>query len=69
MSECESVCVCLNSHTTRDIIFQSGRGGGLGVPNIEWIYTASRTGHLLNMLNNDSTSVRELVTFPTSTAA
>ncbi len=63
------MCVCLKSHTTRDIIFQSGRGGGLGVPNIEWIYTASRTGHLLNMLNNDDTSVRELVTFPTSTAA
>ncbi len=52
--------LCLNSHTTRDIIFQSRRDGGLGAPNIEWIYTASRTGHLLNMLNNDDTSVREL---------
>ncbi len=52
--------LCLNSHTTRDIIFQSRRDGGLGVPNIEWIYTASRTGHLLNMLNNDDISVREL---------
>ncbi len=51
--------LCLSSHTTRDLI-QSRRDKGLGVPNIEWIYTASRIGHLLNMLNNNDTSVREL---------
>lgn len=51
---------CLNSRTTRDIIFQPRRDGGLGVPNIEWLYTASRTGHLLNMFNNDDMTVREL---------
>ncbi len=53
-------CLCLNSHTTRDLIFQSRRDKGLGVPNIEWIYTASRIGHLPYMLNNNDTSVREL---------
>ena len=32
----------LNAHTTRDIIFQSKQDGGFGVPNVEWIYNATR---------------------------
>ena len=31
--------LCLNTRTTRDIIFQPCNTGGLGVPNIEWLYT------------------------------
>ena len=34
--------------------------GGLGVPNIEWIYTATRISHLLRMLNNDDPTVRTM---------
>ena len=50
----------LNTHRTRDIIFHSKREGGLGVPNFEWTYIATRLSHLLNMLNNDDQYVREL---------
>ena len=50
----------INSHSTRDIIFQPRRDGGLGVPNIEWIKTAIRTSHLLNMLKNSDPTVREM---------
>ena len=32
--------------------------GVLGVPNVEWIYTATRISHLLRMLNNDDPTVR-----------
>ena len=46
----------LNATTTRSIIFMKKSEGGLGVPNIEWIYTATRISHLLCMLNNDSPS-------------
>ena len=49
----------LNTHTTRDIIFQTKQEGGLGVPNFEWTYIATRLGHLLNMLNNNDQHVRE----------
>ena len=52
--------VGINTHSTRDIIFQSRRDGGLGVSNIEWVYTATRTSHLLNMLNNSDRTVREM---------
>ncbi|KAK0132961.1 Peptidyl-prolyl cis-trans isomerase FKBP7 [Merluccius polli] len=52
--------LCLNTRTTRDILFQPRNTGGLGVPNIEWLYTSSRIGHLLSMLNNDDMTVREL---------
>ncbi|CAL8238213.1 unnamed protein product, partial [Merluccius merluccius] len=52
--------VGLNTHSTRDIIFQSRRDGGLGVPNIEWVYTATRTAHLLNMLSSDDLKLREM---------
>ena len=34
--------------------------GGLGVPNLEWIYTATRISHLLRMLNNDDQTVRAM---------
>jgi hypothetical protein len=50
----------LNTHTTRDIIFQPKQEGGLGVPNVEWIYNATRLSHLTNMLNSDDRTVREL---------
>ena len=50
----------LNSHSTRDIIFLSHKEGGLGVPNVEWIYTTARLTHLISMLNNDDAAVREL---------
>ena len=50
----------LNSHSTRDIIFHPQWEGGLGVPNVEWIYTSMRISHLLRMLNNDDKDVREL---------
>jgi hypothetical protein len=50
----------LNTHSTRDIIFQARGDGGLGVPNIEWVYTATRTNHLLKMLNCDDVTVREM---------
>ena len=50
----------LNSHSTRDLIFLSHKEGGLGVPNVEWVYTATRLTHLLSMLNNDDVTVREL---------
>ena len=49
----------LNSHTTRDIIFHTKQEGGLGVPNFEWTYFATRLSHLLNMLNSDDQQVRE----------
>ena len=49
-----------NTHFTRAILFQPIREGGLGVPNIEWVYTATRTSHLINMLNNDDSTVREM---------
>ena len=47
------------THSTRDI-FHPQWQGGLGVPNIIWIYTSMRISHLLNMLNNDDKDVREL---------
>ena len=50
----------LNSHSTRDIIFHPQWEGGLGLPNVEWIYTSMRISHLLKMLNNDDKDVREL---------
>ena len=51
--------VGLNTHSTRDILFLSYGEGGLGVPNVEWIYAAIRLSHLLHMLNNDGT-IREM---------
>ncbi len=50
----------LNIHSTRDIIFHPQWEGGLGVPNVIWIYTSMWISHLLNMLNNDDKDVREL---------
>ncbi len=50
----------LNTHSTRDVIFHPQWEGGLGVPNVTWIYTSMRISHLLNMLNNDDKEVREL---------
>ncbi len=50
----------LNTHSTRDVIFHPQREGGLGVPNVIWIYTSIRISHLLNMLNNDDKDIREL---------
>ena len=50
----------LNSHSTRNIIFHPQWEGGLGVPNVEWIYTSMRISHLLRMLNNDDEDVRKL---------
>lgn len=50
----------LNTHTTRSIIFMNKSEGGLGIPNTEWIYTATRVKHLLHMLNNDDPTVREV---------
>ena len=32
----------------------------LGVPNMEWVYTATRLTRLISMLNNDDATVREL---------
>ena len=54
----------LNSHSTRDIIFHPQWEGGLGVPNVEWIYTSMRISHLLKMLNSDDKDVRELARSP-----
>ena len=50
----------LNSHTTRDVIHHSRREGGLGVPDFEWTYIATRLSHLLSMLNSDDSTVREM---------
>ena len=50
----------LNTHTTRNIICHNKSEGGLGVPDIEWTYIATRLSHLVNMLNNDDKYVREL---------
>ncbi len=50
----------LNTHSTRDVIFHVQWEGGLGVPNVTWIYTSMRISHLLNMLNNDDKDIREL---------
>lgn len=50
----------LNTHSTRDVLFHRSREGGLGVPHIEWVYTAARISNLLRMLNNDDAAVREL---------
>ncbi len=50
----------LNSHTTRDFIHHSAREGGLGVPDIEWTYISTRLAHLVQMLNNDDQTVREM---------
>ena len=52
--------VGLNSHSTRGIIFLPCGEGGLGVPNVEWTYAATRLAHLLHMLNNDDATVREM---------
>ena len=52
--------LCLNTRTTRDNPFQPRNTRGLEVPNIEWLYTSFRIGHLLSMLNNDDMTVREL---------
>ena len=49
----------LNTHSTRDLIFHKRSEGGLGVPNVEWIYTATRINHLVRMLNIDDAAVRE----------
>ena len=51
----------LNTHSTRDIIFQARGDGGLGVPNIEWVYTAIRTNHPLKMLNCDDVARESLL--------
>ncbi len=50
----------LNTHSTRYIIFHPQWEGGLGVPNLIWIYTSMWISHLLNMLNNDDKDIREL---------
>ncbi|KAI9538430.1 hypothetical protein NQZ68_014174 [Dissostichus eleginoides] len=50
--------VGLNTHSTRGIIFLPCGEGGLGVPNVEWTYIATRLAHLLHMLNNDDVTVR-----------
>ena len=50
----------LNTTTTRSIIFMKKSEGGLGFPNIEWIYSATRTSHVLRMLNNDDLTVRAM---------
>lgn len=50
----------LNTHTTSSILFMNKSEGGLEIPNIEWIYTATRVKHLLHMLNNDDHTVREV---------
>lgn len=47
----------LNTHTTRSTLFANRSVGRLGVPKLEWIYTASRINHLLHMLNNDDPTV------------
>lgn len=49
----------LNTHSTRDIIFHPQWEGGLGVPNVMWIYTGMRISHLMNMLNSDDKDVSE----------
>ena len=36
-----------NLHSTRDVLFHRARGGGLRVPNIEWVYVAARISNLL----------------------
>lgn len=43
------------------IIFHPQWEGGLGVPNVEWIYRSTRFSHLVKMLNNDDQYVRNLV--------
>ncbi|XP_034086410.1 uncharacterized protein LOC117555601 [Gymnodraco acuticeps] len=52
--------VGLNTHSTRCIIFLPCGEGGLGVPNVEWTYIATRLAHLIHMLNNDDVTVREM---------
>ncbi|XP_033999995.1 uncharacterized protein LOC117493511 [Trematomus bernacchii] len=52
--------VGLNTHSTRGIIFLPCGEGGLGVPNVEWTYIATRLAHLVHMLNNDDVTVREM---------
>ena len=47
-----------NTHATCDVVFLSQREEGLGVLNIELIYTATRLTHLLNMLNSDDVAVK-----------
>lgn len=49
----------LNTHSTRDIIFHPQWEGGLGVPNVMWIYTGMRISHFMNMLNSDDKDVSE----------
>ena len=39
---------------------EQSREGGLGVPDFEWTYITTRLSHLLNMLNNDDSTVREM---------
>ena len=53
-----------NLHSTRDVLFHRARGGGLRVPNIEWVYVAARVSNLLRMLNRDDSAVRELARAP-----
>lgn len=50
----------LNSHTTCDVIHHSRRERGLGVPDFEWTYITTQLSHLLSMLNNDDSIVREM---------
>ncbi len=52
--------LCLNTHSTRCFIFQKRQVGGLGVPNCMWEYIATRQSHLINMLNCDDISVRQM---------
>lgn len=52
--------LCLNTHTTCNVIFLSQREEGLCVPNVEWTYTATRLTHMLNMVNSDDATVRVL---------
>ena len=54
----------LNSQSTRDVLFHRAREGGLGVPNIEWVYVAARVFNLLRMLNSHDSAVRELARAP-----
>lgn len=43
---CVYVCVCMCVD-----YFHPQWEGGLGVPNVAWIYTSIQISHLLNMLN------------------
>ncbi len=67
LSELNNKVVCLvrkwfglNTHSTRDIIVQSKQDSGFGVPTVEWIYNTTKLSYLINVLNSDDETVREL---------